>query len=102
MNSRKRINGGGPLEWYLGVTAGHGDYGTLDGEPYVCHLPEYESDYALDGDPDATICFADFARDCPNAQRTANSVILLPTYPRYSQGDVERNIRVLRGYFRAD
>jgi dTDP-4-amino-4,6-dideoxygalactose transaminase len=47
-------------------------------------------------------CFTDFARDCPNARRTANSVILLPTYPRYSQGDVERNIRVLRGYFRAD
>ena len=62
MNAHKRINGGRPLEWYLGVTAGHGDYGTLDGEPYVCHLPEYESDYALDGDPDATICFADFAQ----------------------------------------
>ena len=62
MNPHKRINGGRPLEWYLGVTAGHGDYGTLDGEPYVCHLPEYESDYAMDGDPDAMICFADFAR----------------------------------------
>ena len=62
MNQHKRINGGRPLEWYLGVTAGHGDYGTLDGEPYVCHLPEYERDYAIDGDPDATICFADFAR----------------------------------------
>lgn len=62
MNSHKRINGGRPLEWYLGVTAGHGDYGTLDGEPYVCHLPEYESDYALDGDPDAKVCFADFSK----------------------------------------
>jgi len=60
--NRKRINGGRPLEWYLGVTAGHGSYGTLDGEPYVCHLPEYESDYALDGDPDANTCSADFAQ----------------------------------------
>ena len=61
MNSHKRINGGRPLEWYLGVTAGHGDYGTLDGEPYVCHLPEYESDYAIDGDSDCNIYFVDFA-----------------------------------------
>ena len=60
MNPHKRINGGRPLEWYLGVTAGHGDYGTLDGEPYVCHLPNYERDYAMD-DPDAMICFLDFA-----------------------------------------
>jgi len=47
-------------------------------------------------------CFAEFARDCPNARRTAESVILLPTYPRYSPRDVDRNIRVLRAYFGAD
>ena len=47
-------------------------------------------------------CFAEFARDCPNARRTAESVILLPTYPRYSEADVDRNIRVLRDFFRAD
>lgn len=46
-------------------------------------------------------CFAEFARDCPNARRTADSVILLPTYPRYSEADVDRNIRVLRDYFGA-
>ena len=62
MNAHKRINGGRPLEWYLGVTAGHGNYGTLDGEPYVCHLSSYESDYAMDDDPDAMICFADFTQ----------------------------------------
>jgi dTDP-4-amino-4,6-dideoxygalactose transaminase len=46
-------------------------------------------------------CFSEFARDCPNARRTAESVVLLPTYPRYSVGDVDRNIRVLREYFGA-
>lgn len=44
-------------------------------------------------------CFAEFFRDCPNAHRTAASVVLLPTYPRYSDAEVERNIRVIRGYF---
>jgi dTDP-4-amino-4,6-dideoxygalactose transaminase len=46
-------------------------------------------------------CFAEFARDCPNARRTAESVVLLPTYPRYSTRDVDRNVDVLRGYFGA-
>ncbi len=46
-------------------------------------------------------CFAEFARDCPNARRTAESVVLLPTYPRYSVRDVDRNVRVLREYFGA-
>lgn len=46
-------------------------------------------------------CFSRFARECPNARRTARSVVLLPTYPRYSDIDVDRNIRVLREYFGA-
>jgi dTDP-4-amino-4,6-dideoxygalactose transaminase len=46
-------------------------------------------------------CFAEYARDCPNARRTADAVVLLPTYPRYSDADVGRNIRVLREYFGA-
>jgi perosamine synthetase len=44
-------------------------------------------------------CFEEFARDCPNARRTARSVVLLPTYPRYSARDVELNIESLRRYF---
>ena len=44
-------------------------------------------------------CFSEFHRDCPNARRTARSVILLPTYPRYSRLDVERNIASIRRYF---
>lgn len=44
-------------------------------------------------------CFAEFHRECPNARRTAGSVVLLPTYPRYSSADVERNIASIRRFF---
>lgn len=44
-------------------------------------------------------CFSEFQRDCPNARASASSVVLLPTYPRYSRADVDRNIRVIREYF---
>jgi dTDP-4-amino-4,6-dideoxygalactose transaminase len=44
-------------------------------------------------------CFEEFARECPNARRTARSVVLLPTYPRYSRRDVERNIDSVRRFF---
>lgn len=44
-------------------------------------------------------CFSEFYRDCQNARRTAASVVLLPTYPRYSRIDVERNIVSIRRYF---
>jgi dTDP-4-amino-4,6-dideoxygalactose transaminase len=47
-------------------------------------------------------CFQEFHRDCPNARATAGSVVLLPTYPRYSRRDVQRNIRVIRAHFGAD
>jgi len=44
-------------------------------------------------------CFEAFHRDCPNARRTATSVVLLPTYPRYSMQNVERNVASIRRYF---
>lgn len=44
-------------------------------------------------------CFAEFQRDCPDARATAASVVLLPTYPRYSDRDVDRNVQVIRSYF---
>lgn len=44
-------------------------------------------------------CFEEFQRECPNTRATANETILLPTYPRYSRKDVERNIRVIREFF---
>lgn len=44
-------------------------------------------------------CFAQFARDCPQAKRTAEEVLLLPTYPGYKPGEAEKNIAVLRRYY---
>ncbi|MDH3328426.1 MAG: DegT/DnrJ/EryC1/StrS family aminotransferase [Desulfobulbaceae bacterium] len=42
--------------------------------------------------------FKDSYRDCPNARQTAESVILLPTYPAYPDQNIEHNIAVLRDY----
>lgn len=39
--------------------------------------------------------FRDFYRDCPNARATANEVVLLPTYPQYSDGQAEKNINAI-------
>jgi perosamine synthetase len=44
-------------------------------------------------------CFAAFARDCPNAQATADSLIYLPTYPRYSEAEIHGTIKAIRSYF---
>jgi dTDP-4-amino-4,6-dideoxygalactose transaminase len=44
-------------------------------------------------------CFAQWARDCPNARATAGRLILLPTYPSYGERDVARNIRLLHHFF---
>lgn len=43
--------------------------------------------------------FREFGNDCPIAESTAKEIILLPTYPGYSDDDIERNIRVLRRFF---
>lgn len=45
--------------------------------------------------------FEAWHRDCPNARKTAASLVLLPTYPRYGLGEVEANVRVIREYFGA-
>ena len=44
-------------------------------------------------------CFAQWQRDCANAERTANAVIYLPTYPDYPIAEVDANIRVIRDFF---
>ena len=43
--------------------------------------------------------FSKFYRDCPVARKTANEVIILPTYPRYPFSEIEKNIKVIRAYF---
>jgi len=42
--------------------------------------------------------FGDFRRNCPNARRAADSVVLLPTYPGYPDRDVAHNLEVLVDY----
>lgn len=44
-------------------------------------------------------CFANYARSCPNAQATADSLIYLPTYPRYGEDEIKQTIRAIRSYF---
>ncbi|MFZ5559778.1 MAG: DegT/DnrJ/EryC1/StrS family aminotransferase [Patescibacteria group bacterium] len=46
--------------------------------------------------------FSAFYRDCPVARKTANEVILLPTYPRYPISDVQKTIRVIQSYFQTN
>lgn len=43
--------------------------------------------------------FSAFYRDCPVARKTAEQVILLPTYPRYPNSQVQKNIEVIRSFF---
>jgi perosamine synthetase len=46
-------------------------------------------------------CFAEWARDCPNARATANALIYLPTYPGYTQDEIQRTIAAIRSFFDA-
>lgn len=65
-------------------------YGNLNNRDWVlCH---YHNCAALP-------CFDAYKQDCPQANQTARSLIYLPTYPRYSFGEVEKNIKCIRDYF---
>ena len=44
--------------------------------------------------------FQEFNRDCPNARAIANQLIFLPTYPRYGERNVRRNVEIIRSYFK--
>ncbi|MFC1524209.1 DegT/DnrJ/EryC1/StrS family aminotransferase [Thermodesulfobacteriota bacterium] len=43
--------------------------------------------------------FKAYYHDCPRARQTADQVVLLPSYPRYSEDQVKRNIKSIRGFF---
>lgn len=43
--------------------------------------------------------FQEFYRDCPNSKQVEKELFYLPTYPRYAQREIERNIQVIREYF---
>jgi perosamine synthetase len=44
-------------------------------------------------------CFAPWHRDCPVARKTADSNLLLPTYPRYGEEEVRLTIEAVRSFF---
>lgn len=46
--------------------------------------------------------FSSFRRDCPQARRAADELVLLPTYPQYPVAEVKKNIDCIRSYFGAD
>lgn len=46
-------------------------------------------------------CFSEFHRVCPVASKVAKSLVLLPTYPGFDAVNIQRNIAVLKAYFRA-
>lgn len=46
-------------------------------------------------------CFSEWSRDCPNARRTANQTLILPTYPRYGAEEIDRTIEAVRDFFGA-
>lgn len=45
-------------------------------------------------------CFAAFRRDCPNAEKAAQRLIYLPTYPGYRDEQVLANVEAIRAYLR--
>jgi perosamine synthetase len=45
-------------------------------------------------------CFSAFSRNCPNAERAAQRLIYLPTYPGYREDQVSANVEAIRAYFR--
>ena len=44
-------------------------------------------------------CFAEFARNCPNAKSATEQTIVLPTYPSYGPAEAEKNIKAICGFF---
>lgn len=43
--------------------------------------------------------FKEFHRECPSSRRVEKELIYLPTYPRYADREIEKNIQVIRQYF---
>lgn len=43
--------------------------------------------------------FEKFYRDCPNSRKVEKELIYLPTYPRYSREEIEKNIQIIKLYF---
>ena len=44
--------------------------------------------------------FSDFASSCRNAKRACDEVLLLPVYPNYTKKSMEKNIKVIKDFFK--
>jgi perosamine synthetase len=44
--------------------------------------------------------YQEFYRDCPNSKKVEKELFYLPTYPGYARSEIEKNIQVIRQYFR--
>ena len=44
-------------------------------------------------------CFSAYFRDCPVSRATADEIVLLPTYPRYTISEVEKNVAEIRAFY---
>jgi dTDP-4-amino-4,6-dideoxygalactose transaminase len=74
-----------------------------DRETFIRHMMQEGRDIAIQhcrnlADEE---CFKSFRSDCPNARCVAQSVVLLPDYPKYSDQEVDRTIASARAYFEA-
>ena len=45
-------------------------------------------------------CFSGYYRDCPNAEKAAQRLIYLPTYPGYRDDQIIANVAAIRAYLR--
>jgi len=45
-------------------------------------------------------CFAEYYRDCPNAEKAMQQALYLPTYPGYRADQVSANVEAIRSHFR--
>ena len=45
--------------------------------------------------------FREFYRDCPNARAAARELVLLPTYPRYPEAEIRKNVETIREFLEA-
>ncbi len=69
---------------------------------YVRYMMQHGRDLAIQhmGSAAELDIFQDVTRPCPQARAVADSLVLLPTYPRYGQADARANVEVTRAYVR--
>ena len=67
---------------------------------YVRYMMTHGRDLAIQhmGSAADLDIFKEFSRDCPNARRTAERVVLLPTYPGYGADEARASVEVTREY----